>query len=36
MKHVITGIFVNVWEAGVSLSTGLSRGNKLDRNLHMT
>jgi hypothetical protein len=31
MKYVIMGIFVYVWEAGLSLRTGLSRGNKLDR-----
>jgi len=30
MKYVIRGIFVHVCEAGISLGTSLSRGNKLD------
>ena len=31
MKYVIRGTFVYVCEAGISLDTGLSRGNKLER-----
>jgi len=31
MKYVITGIFVYVCEAGISLGTGLSIGKELDR-----